>query len=204
MKISIIVSSAAIAFCLGLNLAADEHHHHGGAPAQPAPQPALKESSLFNSETQWRDQTGKEVVLKYFRGSKVLLAMAYTYCTYTCPLTVAKLKKIEGDLVAKGVSNFKIVLVSFDTKRDTPKRLASYMKQKDLNPERWTWLAPKSDKDVRELAALLGVVYSKDKSGEYSHSSIFTLLSEDGEIVERLDGINADHKGLVAKLKEDM
>ena len=209
MKKIFLTSTCIFAFCFSLNLTADEEHHqhgheHGTVSAKAEMPTTLKGSSLYNSETRWKDQTGKDVSLKDYHGSKVLLTMAYTFCTYTCPLTVAKLKKIEGELIAKGITNYKIVLASFDSKRDTPVRLTTFMKQKELNPERWTWLAPKSDKDVRKLAALIGVAYSKDKAGEYSHSNVITLLSEGGEVIERLEGISSDHKSLIAKFSGQM
>ncbi|MGE0761738.1 MAG: SCO family protein [Bdellovibrionales bacterium] len=201
MTATAILLSSLIVMIFSFNIGAEDHqHHHDDQSAKPALQAAYSDSSLYNSETQWRDQTGKKVTLKEFRGKKIVVAMAYTHCTYTCPLTVAKLKKIESELIAKGISNYRIVLASFDPKRDTPERLASFMKKRGLDFGRWTWLSPQSDKDVREMAVLLGVAYSKDKSGEYSHSNIFALLNEKGDIIERINGINADHKDFVEKL----
>ena len=201
MRHSILTMALSLAFLPAVGLAADEHkHHHHHAEEKTGKTPELKGESLYNSSTDWRDASGKATALNSFRGQKIILTMAYTNCTYTCPLTVAKLKKIESELAAKGVSDYKIVMASFDTARDTPAQLAAYMKKQNLPAARWVWLSPKADKDVRELAALLGIVYSKDKQGEFSHSNIIVLLDQEGVVRERLEGLSTDHKGFVARL----
>lgn len=160
----------------------------------------LPEDSLFQVRSEWADQNGKHVDFKTWRGSPVILTMAYTGCTYTCPMVVAKLKEIEKALISHGIKDFKIVLASFDTVGDRPPQLLKYMKTKDMNAERWTMLSAKSDKTVRELAALLGVTYSKTSGGDFAHSNLITLLDREGRIAVQLNGINADHGPLVKEL----
>lgn len=177
-----------------ITIAEDHHHHHGKKELAAAASPTG--DSIFNSKSLWQDSSGNEIKLGDFRGTKLIISMAFTSCTYTCPLTVAKLKEIEAALVAKGIVEFKIVLASFDPKRDKPARLAEYFKQKKLT-ERWVLLAPRSDKDVRELAALLGVVYSQDMKGDFSHSNIISFLDREGVVRSTLDGLAADPQPLI-------
>lgn len=185
-----------LTFVLGtLSVIAFAHEHDPSGHAVKS----LSSDSLFNSTTSWRDASGREVKLSDFRGTKAILTMAYTSCTYTCPLTIAKLKEIESSLAAKGVTDFKIIVASFDPKRDNPTRLSDYAKEKKLNAH-WVLLCPKSDKDVRELAALLGVTYNRDKGGDFSHSNVISLLNEQGVVIKTLNGLAADSKPLMAAM----
>lgn len=188
------------AFLTGLispawNLARAHGHDHDKTGESGA-KPVLNGDSLYNSKSKWRDPSGGEFKLASLRGQKVVLTMAYTGCTYTCPLAVAKLKEIESALVREGGGDFKIVLASFDPLNDTPAKLARYLNEKHLS-DRWVLLSPRSDSDVRELAALLGISYSKDKKGEYSHSNIITYADREGIVRHTLIGIGADFKPLV-------
>ena len=160
----------------------------------------LKSDSIYNASGSWRNTAGAEMKLSSFRGKNVIVTMAFTHCTFTCPLVVAKLKEIEKQLKANEVTDYRIVIASFDPTRDTPERLAAYMKEKNIPASHWTLLSPKSDKEVRELAAVLGVTYSKDRQGDYSHSNIISILDREGIVVEKINGIAADHEPLVASL----
>lgn len=193
MKTALMLYLAFFVVALPAVVSAHEHEPQSHARATPSG------DSLFNSKTVWREASGREVKLAEFRGSKVILTMAYTSCTYTCPLTVAKLKEMESALVASGFTDFKIVLASFDPKRDNPARLSEYIKEKKLS-SRWILLCPRSEKDVRELAALLGVTYSQDKKGDFSHSNIISFMDEQGVIRKTLNGLASDPKPLMSVL----
>jgi protein SCO1 len=155
--------------------------------------------SVFNSRSEWRDTSEREVKLNEFSGSKVIIAMAYTSCTYSCPLTISKLKEIETGLIAKGMKDFKIVLASFDPQRDNPANLLKYSKKRKLS-SRWVLLSPHSDKDVRELSALLGITYKQDKQGDFSHSNVISYMDEQGVVRKTLVGINADARPFIEGL----
>jgi len=160
----------------------------------------LSSDSIYHVTSKWRTSENKEIHLRDFSGNEVIMTMAYTGCTYTCPMTVAKLKEIEADLKKRKISNYKIVVASFDPVRDTPNQLQKYMKDKKLDPAAWVFLSPLSDKEVRELAAVLGITYSKDKTGEYGHSNVISLLDDSGVVRERVNGLAADHKAIVTRL----
>jgi protein SCO1 len=160
----------------------------------------LDGSSLYHISGTWKDSSGEKFSFKKLLGHPVIVSMAYTHCTYTCPMIVAKLKEIESELIAVGVKDYRIVIASLDPVKDTPLRLAQYMEEKKLVNQRWVMLSPQSDNDVRELAAVLGVTYSRDKGGDYSHSNVISHLNQDGVIQSRINGIAASHQSLVDTL----
>jgi protein SCO1/2 len=54
---------------------------------------------------------------------------------------------------------------------------------------------------VRELAALLGVIYREDANGSFAHSNVITVLNAEGEIVYQQPGLNLPPDEIAAKLK---
>lgn len=191
----------ALACCVGMSAKparACEKHAHG--PTAAAAKTEFKDESLYHGTSKWRDTTGKDLKLADLQGQKILITMAYSHCTYTCPMTIAKLKEIETALAAKGLTDYKIVIASFDPEKDTPARLSEYLKAQRLPENRWVFLSPRSDKDVRQLAAMLGITYSKDAKGEYAHSNIIAFLDSEGVMRESLNGIAADHTRLVTQM----
>lgn len=156
--------------------------------------------SLYQLQSTWQNQKGEKIKLQHFKGKPVVIAMAYTSCTYTCPLTVAKMKEVEASLKAAGVPEYQMVMASFDSKGDRPAETLAYMKKKGLDPSRWTWISAGDDKTVRELAAVLGVTYSKTGKNDFAHSNQITVLDREGRLSAQINGVGADHTSLVKVL----
>lgn len=140
--------------------------------------------SLYDLGSTWRDQDGAPRTLAALRGRPRVIAMVYTHCAATCPITVAEMKRIAA-LTPASVG---LVLVSLDPARDTPGRLADYAASLGLPPERWTLLNG-SDDAVRELAASIGVRYRRASADELSHSNVLTLVDDAGVIVRQQQGL---------------
>lgn len=156
--------------------------------------------SLYQTSSRWNTSKGDKIQLRELAGKPVLITMVYTKCKYTCPMTVAKLKTIEKALGEN--TDIRFVLVSFDPKNDTSAELARFVEEKRLDTNRWTVVSGTSSGSVRELAALLDISYKLEKSGEYSHSNVITLLDKEGVKRATLNGIAADHTNLVKSVKE--
>ncbi|MBI3874640.1 MAG: SCO family protein [Verrucomicrobia bacterium] len=92
------------------------------------------------------------------------------------------------------------LLVSFDSKRDTPEALRAYRERQKLDTAHWTLLRGKPD-DVRELAALLGANYREDARGQFAHSNLITVLNPQGEIVHQQAGLNSDPAPTIAAIQ---
>lgn len=159
------------------------------APAGPLPG-----NSIYHSQGVFTDDSNRSVSLVEFRGQKVVLAMIYTNCVYICPRIVADMKRLQQSLADDGGPSVRFVAVSFDTDRDSPEALRKYRKRLKLDRD-WTLLSG-TDADVRELAAILGISYTKTESGDYSHTIAITILNEDGVIVHKQEGNTSDTAAL--------
>ncbi|HEX2778866.1 MAG TPA: SCO family protein [Gemmatimonadaceae bacterium] len=159
--------------------------------ARPAPAPtsgasasAADRFSVYDLGSSWRDQRDSSRSLASPAGTPRVVAMVYTHCTATCPLSIAEMKRIER---ATG-PDVGLVLVSLDPERDTPGRLAEFAAETGLDTGRWTLLSG-SDDDTRALAAALGVRYRRLSAAELAHSNAITLLDAGGEVVEQELGL---------------
>ena len=90
-------------------------------------------------------------------------------------------------------------LITIDPERDTPDALRAYRTTRQLPTNRWTLLQGTPD-DTLELAALLGVKFKREVSGQFAHSNLITILNPDGEIIHQLVGLNQDVQDTVKRI----
>jgi protein SCO1/2 len=150
----------------------------------------LSNRSLYQLEAQWTNDADQTVALTSFRGRPVVLAMFFASCEYACPVLVDDLKRLRATLTPEVRDQTQIVLVSFDTVRDTPAALRAFRERMNLD-SRWTLLRG-ADSAVQELAMLLGVKYKQDARGQFAHSNLFTVLNAGGESIHQHAGLMGD------------
>jgi protein SCO1/2 len=159
------------------------------------------DKSLYQVESRWATDTGKEMKLEALSGRPQVLVMFFANCTYACPILVSDLQRIEASLPPEIRTRVGFTLVSFDSQRDTSAALAEYRRSRQLTAENWTLLHGQPD-DVLELAALLGVRYKEDAYGQFMHSNVITLLNARGEIVFQQTGLNSDPQEMVRRIEQ--
>lgn len=165
--------------------------------ALPAGKPT--DRSLYQLDSNWTSDVGRKVKLGVLRGRPQILVMFFSNCEYACPILVNDMRKLEATLPSDVRAKVDFLLVSFDTKRDTPATLAAFRKKENLPIASWTLLRGAED-DVRELAALLGVNYAADSRGQFAHSNTITLLNAEGEIAFQHNGLNQDPAPLLSAI----
>jgi len=158
------------------------------------------DKSVFQLDSVWTSDAGRKVNLGVLRGRPQVVAMFFASCQFTCPITVSDMKNIEAALPKNLRTNVGFTLISFDSKRDTPAALKAYRAKRELSSESWTLLHGEPD-DVRELAALFGLIYKQDSNGDFAHSNLITVLNAEGEIVFQQPGINLPPDEIVETLK---
>lgn len=129
------------------------------------------------------DQDNRPFDANRLRGGWTLLFFGFTSCPDVCPVTMAALaetSKLLADLPEK--LRPRVVMISVDPERDTPERLAGYVKAFDP-----TFVGATGTKAaVDELALRIGVVIAKRPidGDNYSvdHSSSVFLIDPDGAL----------------------
>lgn len=164
-------------------------------PSQPTDQ------SLFQLESTWTSDVGRQIRLGVLRGRPLVVGMFFTRCEYACPILVNELKQLEKALPDGLRDQVDFLLVSFDSERDTPEDLATFRRTQQLGLEHWTLLRGAAD-DVRELAALLGINFQKDARGQFAHSNTLTVLNAEGEIVRQFTGLKLPREDVISLLQQ--
>ena len=151
---------------------------------------AAASRSLYQVPLTFGTDRGETVSLARWKGRKVVLTMIFTSCQATCPVTMAKLVAIQRQFdAAKLAADF--VIVSFDSLRDTPEKMAAYRAATGYKNANWTFLVGSED-DTRMLAMLLGIKYARNPiSGDIMHDNKIVLLDAAGEITKELLGLDA-------------
>lgn len=137
------------------------------------------------------DQTGKRVTDQDFRGKEMLVFFGFTNCPDICPAglqvmsaALEKLGKRADDIVP--------LFITLDPERDTPQKMAEYVK--NFSP-RLVGLTG-SASDIAAAAKAYRVFYQKvpdeKNPNNYSvdHSAIFYLMGKDGSLLAPIPHTN--------------
>jgi protein SCO1/2 len=174
-----------------------------GVAAAGTPQRAetLPGDSIYRLDLALVDQDGHGRALRGQQAGPVLIAMFYSSCPYMCPLIVETLKRTEHALDERSRSRLHVVLVSFDSARDTPAVLKAAATKRHIDLSRWT-LMRTDPAGVRRLAAALDVQYRALPGGDFNHSGIITLLDGEGRIAARTDKLGDVDPDFLASVRK--
>ena len=164
------------------------------APAKPAPLPA---NSLYHLTLPLTDQQGRATKLEDWRGKPVMITMFYSSCQFVCPRIVEALKNTEEKLATK----LPVLMVSLDPARDDVATLKAMVDERHIDAKRWT-LARTDARNVRKLAAALGIQYRELPSGEFNHSTVIILLDAEGRITGKTSMLGDADPAFVALAKK--
>jgi protein SCO1/2 len=137
--------------------------------------------SLYRFDAALTNQDGQQHRLDVYRGHPVLVTMFYGSCQATCPLIIETLRSAESAVPPAQRATLRVLMISFDSARDTVPALQAIAKARRIDTTRWT-LARADERTVRSVAALLNVQYRAMPSGEFNHSTVIALLSATGEL----------------------
>ena len=149
---------------------------------------AVPEDSLYRLAPPLVDQAGKAATLDLHAGHPVLVTMFYGSCPHVCPMLISTIQRFELELPEANRGRLRVLMVSLDPQRDTPAKLTEVAQRHRVDPARWT-LARADAKDVRRLAAALNIQYRQLPDGEFSHSTVITLLDRQGRIVKQTSSL---------------
>ncbi|MFN3929778.1 MAG: SCO family protein, partial [Thermoflexus sp.] len=103
------------------------------------------------------DQEGNSFRLSQTRGKVVVLGMIYTHCPDICPMITARMKEIQQQVAAEGLSDeVFFVTITFDPERDTPEVLRRYAQVRKVDFRNWVFLTG-DPSTIRHLTDVLGI-----------------------------------------------
>ncbi len=145
---------------------------------------------LPNLQFKLTDGNGQVVTAKHFRNKVAILYFGYTHCPDVCPLTMTHLHMVMQKL-GPLAEHARILFVTVDPARDTPKVLHQYVKAFDKRAIGLTG----SEQQIRNMAKRYRVAFNRGPSNghggyEVNHSAAIYIF--DGQGHARLLATPAD------------
>lgn len=188
----------AVAGCLGSG---------GGGTATPEEYPNVKlpkPEMEFDSEDvrfpAWNQQIPSVTLPRALAGGEMTttefdkplaLTFVYTNCQTVCPLLTQALVAAQRSAAEGGWSDaVAFAEISFDPARDTPDRLRTYARERDVDLEagNWTFLLPESEARAKAtVQEEFGVHFEKTHPEDmemymFTHRSLILLVNADGYV----------------------
>jgi cytochrome oxidase Cu insertion factor (SCO1/SenC/PrrC family) len=146
--------------------------------------PQTSGKALIGGPFTLTDTTGRQVTDKDYRGRYMLVFFGFTACPDICPAGMQLISAALDKIGAKA-ENVTPIFISVDPERDTPQKLAGYVK--NFSP-RMVGLTG-TPAEIAAVAKAYKVFYEKTPNeaapADYgmNHTSIIYLMSPDGEYV---------------------
>ena len=156
--------------------------------------------SIYQLDSSWVEDNGHPLRLRALEGDMQLLALIYTSCTGSCPVTVKAMQMFSRSMPDDLKGQIHFLLVTVDPEHDTLATLREYRHEMKLD-RRWKLLRG-SASDVRELAAVLGFNYEQIESGQFVHTNLITVLDTHGEIVHQQSDFAGDPKPVIDVIRQ--
>lgn len=152
------------------------------------------------------ERSGHPVTLAGLKGKIWIANFIYTNCPDTCPIQSAQMKELQTEFSSE--TGLRLVSITVDPERDTPKVLVEYANRFSANPERWLFLtgAKEAIYHLAQEGFRLGAAEipheKRPASGAtHTHSPRFVLVDRQAEIRGYYVATEAD---AVARLRRDL
>ena len=84
------------------------------------------------------ERGGRQVTLADLKGKIWVINFIYTNCPDTCPIQGAQMRELQAEFIAE--KDLRLVSITVDPERDTPKILSEYAHRFAADSERWLFL----------------------------------------------------------------
>lgn len=166
----------------GAALAHGTHDHAGG----PVPMAASRSTErIVLPDIAVTDQAGRRAgfVSRYGPAGPLIVSFLYTDCVEACAMTQAVLGVVDQDLGRAGAPAARIVTITVDPARDTPRVLAERARELEASP-RWDWLAA-GIADTPVLLAAFGLTPGPIEA----HESVYLVGDLQSGDFTRVEGV---------------
>lgn len=154
----------------------------------------LADHSLLSAE-------GERITLSSFRGKPLLISLIYTSCHHTCPMMTSQLAlAVAAARDAMGADSFNVLSVGFDTRNDTPDRMARFAAERGIDDPRWTF-ASADPGTIEALTRELGFTYFASPRG-FDHLAQTTVIDAEGVVHQQIYGESIPQPAIVEPLKQ--
>jgi protein SCO1/2 len=206
MRSRLVIAAVASALLGASNLSAAAHSTPGqAAPAKLEADRSLElsQQAIGNPVGEYRlvEAKGATVRLGELRGKPLVVSLIYTSCSHVCPMITQRLRQaVEEAQRVMGTDRFEVITVGFDTRIDTPMRMAAYARAQGVDLPNWRFLSA-DDPTIAALAKDLGFSYAPSAGG-FQHISQTSILDRDGRVYRQIYGDDFPIQVFMEPLKE--
>jgi protein SCO1/2 len=154
----------------------------------PAVEP-ISGDSLYQLPVELTAANGASLKLSSLRGKPLIVTMFYSRCTSVCPMLTHELQLLMSRLSTLERAQVQILMVSFDSAGDSPATLTAFKSEHQIAGDNWL-IAKASARDVRSLAAALGIQYRELPDHSFSHSAVVSVTDRGGTVRARTSDLN--------------
>lgn len=146
------------------------------------------------------DQNGAKVRLAQFRGEPLGVTFLYTTCpdVNACPMTMAKVSKLDAMLRQKKFGH--LLVVTVDPEHDTPSVLRDYAEKAGADAKRWSFLTG-APSDVANVASRFGVLYVR-KGAQLLHQQAVAVVDPEGRLATISYGENWEPEQILRDMEK--
>ncbi|MFV0305231.1 MAG: SCO family protein [Moheibacter sp.] len=132
-----------------------------------------------------KNEDGQIITTEDLEGKVYVVEFFFTNCPTICPIMNQNLKKVEENI---NNSNFTIVSITIDPKRDTPKALKEHKEKLKISNPNWHFLTGSRDYIYR-LSKKFNIYIGEDENTAegLDHSGKFALVDREGNIRSRFN-----------------
>jgi protein SCO1 len=156
--------------------------------------------SLYQLPVQLTAADGANFKLSSLRGKPLIVTMFYSRCTSVCPLLTHELQQLMARLSTLERARVQILMVSFDSAGDSPATLTAFKSEHQIAGDNWL-IAKASARDVRFLAAALGIQYRELPDHSFNHSAVLSVADRGGTVRARTSDLNDSDGTFVAAVQ---
>ena len=131
----------------------------------------------------------------------MVLSLIFTSCYQVCPMTIRHLAKaVKKARDSLGEESFNVVVIGFDTAKDTPEAMRHFARQQGIEDDNWKLFSIDAQ-DVEALTRAVGLVYYPSSRG-FDHIIQATVVDAEGKVYRQVYGQVFETPLLVEPLKE--
>lgn len=148
------------------------------------------------------DSRGEPLRFEELRGRPLVVSLVYTSCSDVCPTTTQSVRAaVQAARKALGTDAFNLLTVGFDARKDTPRRLAAFARDQNVDGDPAWRLASGDGGTIAALISDLGFSYAA-VAGGFDHVAQTTILDAEGRVYRQVYGDAFPIPVFVEPLKE--
>jgi protein SCO1 len=156
--------------------------------------------SLYQLPVELTAANGASLKLSSLRGKPLIVTMFYSRCTSVCPMLTHELQQLMSRLSTLERARAQILMVSFDSAGDSPATLTVFKSEHQIADDNWL-IAKASARDIRSLAAALGIQYRELPDHSFNHSAVVSVTDRGGTVRARTSDLNDSDGTFIAAVR---